>query len=52
MVMPLVDEALPRCRVCGAVLADAARLREHLSAEHGERQGRGAGPAPGDVTAF
>ena len=58
MVMPLVDEADPKCYVCHRRFGTLAELREHQRGDHsGERQDPSPpppqrGPAPGDVSMF
>ncbi len=53
-MLPLVDEANPKCTACHAGFGSMEELREHRRREHGEpggEKGR-SGPAPGDVSLF
>ena len=60
MVLPLSDEADPKCWLCHEGFKDVEQLREHQRTAHGDPAGDGKpgaaaagdGPAPGDVTVF
>ena len=58
MVLPIVDEAKPKCHVCHAGFDDIDGLRGHqLQAHKKEYEGNDQAPskrspAPGDVSVF
>ena len=57
MVLPLVDEANPKCYVCHEGFANLEELRTHQKTEHKEffdfhEKETKREPAPGDVTVF
>ena len=57
MVLPLVDEAKPKCYVCHQGFENLEDLRVHQKSDHKEffeyhEQKTTREPAPGDVTVF
>ncbi len=58
MVLPIVDEAKPKCHACHEGFDDIDGLREHQLRAHKEEYERDdqasskRGPAPGDVSVF
>ncbi len=57
MVLPLVDEAKPKCYMCHGMFDDLKALRKHQeAADCGSTELAGVlrsrEPAPGDVTVF
>ena len=57
MVLPLVDEAKPKCYVCHEGFENLDDLRVHQKSEHKEffdfhEKQTTREPAPGDVTVF
>ena len=54
MVLPLVDEDMPKCYVCHKRFEDMEKLKAHQRAEHKELDSEqpDRGPSPGDVTVF
>ena len=57
MVLPLVDEANPKCYVCHQGFENIDKLREHQKSAHKEffefhEEKLRREPAPGDVTVF
>ncbi|MCY4490819.1 MAG: hypothetical protein OXC46_05065 [Thaumarchaeota archaeon] len=57
MVLPIVDEKMPKCYLCHAGFASIEKLREHQNSAHKEfleyhEKDSKREPAPGDVTVF
>lgn len=53
MVLPLVDEDMPKCYMCHEGFASIELLREHQKSRHAAISGEEEkGPAPGDVAVF
>lgn len=57
MVLPLVDEAKPKCYLCHEIFDSIEKLREHQNTAHKEffefhKKNQKREPAPGDVTVF
>lgn len=52
MVMPLVNEDLPKCYMCHKTFPSLEALRDHQKSEHAVAKTPPREPAPGDVTVF
>ena len=57
MVLPLVDEADPKCYLCHEKFKNIEELQKHQKSEHKDffefhEQNQKREPAPGDVTVF
>jgi hypothetical protein len=57
MVLPLIEEHIPKCYLCHVGFEDLKKLREHQSTDHKEffemhERNSKREPVPGDVTVF
>ena len=57
MVLPIVDEAKPKCFLCHEGFENIEKLRDHQKTDHKDffdfdEKNSNREPAPGDVTVF